>query len=60
MPIYIMCLPPENPQDLLDYFLSGVTEIAFNFEVFDEKLANQLLRGKIKKIDMVESLKSIE
>ena len=46
MPIYLMCLPSINILDIVDYVECGVTEIGFNIEVFDRKLAKQYMPGK--------------
>jgi len=46
MPIYLMCLPPQRKEDIEDYVESGVTEFAFNMEVYDRKLALRYMPGK--------------
>lgn len=45
-PIYLMCLPSFNLTDIEEYVRCGVTEIGFNLEVFDRKLAKQYMPGK--------------
>ena len=45
-PIYLMITPPRNAKILEQFFKEGVTEIAFNMELFDRKLAKQYLPGK--------------
>lgn len=45
-PVYIMTTPPKN-LDILDQMKEcGVTEVAFNIEFFDRKLAEELMPGK--------------
>lgn len=46
MPIYLMCLPSTNLSDIEEYVQCGVTEIGFNLEIFDRKLARQYMPGK--------------
>lgn len=46
MNIYLMCLPPRNLDDINEYVAAGVTEVAFNIEIFDRKLAKKLMPGK--------------
>ena len=46
MPIYLMCLPPQRKEDVEDYVRAGVTEFAFNMEVYDRSLALQYMPGK--------------
>lgn len=48
LPIYLMSIPPENLQVLEKYKLSGITEVAFNIEIWDRKLAERLMPGKGK------------
>lgn len=48
MPIYLMCLPPQREADIADYVEAGVTEFAFNMEVYDQSLAIQYMPGKGK------------
>lgn len=45
-PIYVMTLPPKDDSKLLDYYNAGVTEVAFNIEIYDRKLARQIMPGK--------------
>ena len=47
-PIYLMCLPPRNLSVLKTWHDAGVTEIAFNMELFDRDLAEQYMPGKGK------------
>lgn len=46
MNIYLMCLPPQNLDDINEYVASGVTEVAFNIEIFDRNLAKKIMPGK--------------
>lgn len=45
-PIYLMSLPPKNIDILKTLKAAGVTEVAFNLEVFDRTLAEQYMPGK--------------
>lgn len=45
-PIYLMSLPPQDPEILLYLKESGITQVAFNLEVFDRDLALQYMPGK--------------
>lgn len=46
MPIYLMCLPPRERDDILAYAEAGVTEFAFNMELYDRALALRYMPGK--------------
>lgn len=46
MPIYLMCLPPQQKADIEDYVKAGVTEFAFNMEIYDRALALKYMPGK--------------
>lgn len=46
MPIYLMCLPPRRQTDIEDYVRAGVTEFAFNMELYDRALARRYMPGK--------------
>lgn len=46
MPIYLMCLPSIDREDIEEYVYAGVTEIGFNIEVFDRNLAREYMPGK--------------
>ena len=48
VPIYLMCLPPRRKEDIEDYVRAGVTEFAFNMEIYDRSLALQYMPGKGK------------
>lgn len=45
-PIYLMSLPPQKEETLYALKESGITEIAFNLEVFDRNLAKYYMPGK--------------
>ena len=47
-PIYLMSLPPKNKNIIKDYYKSGITEIAFNLEVYDREVAKKIMPGKGK------------
>lgn len=46
IPIYLMSLPPANPQILYQYKEAGIDEVAFNIEIWDRNLAEKLMPGK--------------
>lgn len=48
MPIYLMCLPDKNIENIKEYVKLGVNEIGYNIEVFDRKLALKYMPGKGK------------
>ncbi len=48
IPIYLMCLPPSNRDMLKQYKDAGITEVAFNIEIWDRQLAERLMPGKGK------------
>lgn len=45
-PIYLMTLPPKDVRILAKLKQAGVTEVAFNLEVFDRSLARRYMPGK--------------
>ena len=45
-PIYLMSLPPYDVKRLEALYIAGVTEVAFNLEIFDRNLAVQFMPGK--------------
>lgn len=45
-PIYLMCLPPEKTSALRRWYQAGITEVAFNIEIFDRELAKKYMPGK--------------
>lgn len=48
IPIYLMSLPPNNAKILRDYKEAGITEVAFNIEIWDRKIAQKIMPGKGK------------
>ena len=48
IPIYLMSLPPNNAEILRAYKDAGITEVAFNIEIWDRKIAEKLMPGKGK------------
>lgn len=46
--IYLMSIPPQTTEVLIDLYTSGITEVAFNMEMFDRVLALQIMPGKGK------------
>ena len=45
-PLYLMSLPPQNLEIIDELYNSGISEIAFNIEIFHEYLARQYMPGK--------------
>ena len=45
-PIYLMSLPPKDVQILSRLKQAGVTEVAFNLECYDRRLARRYMPGK--------------
>jgi biotin synthase-related radical SAM superfamily protein len=45
-PIYVMCLPPKNHKLVEMLYEAEINEIAFNIEIFDRKIARQIMPGK--------------
>ncbi|MCL2311873.1 MAG: ATP-grasp domain-containing protein [Firmicutes bacterium] len=45
-PVYVMCLPPEDPRLIELLYDTGIDEIAFNIEVFDREIAKKIMPGK--------------
>lgn len=46
IPIYLMSLPPQNKNLLKAYKEAGITEVAFNIEIWDRKIGNRIMPGK--------------
>lgn len=46
--IYLMSIPPQTPEILADLYKAGITEVAFNMEIFDRVQALQIMPGKGK------------
>lgn len=45
-PIYLMAPPPHEKRILHQLKQSGITEVSFNIEIFDRKIAKKLMPGK--------------
>lgn len=45
-PIYLMAPPPHEKRILHQLKQSGITEVSFNIEMFDRKIAKELMPGK--------------
>lgn len=45
-PIYVMCVPPSSTKVLDSFYEAGVTEIAFNIEIWDRDIAREFMPGK--------------
>lgn len=45
-PIYLMITPPDNLDTLHMLYAAGITEVAFNLEVFNRTLAQKYMPGK--------------
>lgn len=46
MPIYIMSLPPYDDTIIEKYYRAGVSEVAFNIEIWNRSIAQQVMPGK--------------
>lgn len=46
MPIYLMCLPSVDINDIDEYVKVGITEVGFNIEIFDRNIAKKYMPGK--------------
>ena len=46
IPIYLMSLPPKKPEILEQYKNSGISEVAFNIEIWNRELAREIMPGK--------------
>lgn len=46
--IYLMAIPPQDLYVLEQLKNAGITEVAFNLEIFDRELASQIMPGKGK------------
>lgn len=46
--IYLMSIPPSNPGILDNLYSAGITEVAFNLEIFNRDFAVQVMPGKGK------------
>lgn len=45
-PLYLMSLPPQNPSYVKNLYEAGISEMAFNIEIFDRALASRYMPGK--------------
>lgn len=45
-PIYLMSLPPKDTSILSRLKQSGITEVAFNIEIYDREIAKSIMQGK--------------
>lgn len=45
-PLYLMSLPPKNPRLIRELYEAGISEMAFNIEIFDRSLATKYMPGK--------------
>lgn len=57
--IYLMSIPPLCKEDIAALVNAGVSEFAFNIEVFDRQIAQQLMPGK-SKISIEHYLSSLQ
>ncbi|MBD5468413.1 MAG: ATP-grasp domain-containing protein [Lachnospiraceae bacterium] len=46
--IYLMSIPPSTTKTLTNLYNAGITEVAFNMEIFDRTYALQIMPGKGK------------
>lgn len=46
--IYLMTIPPASTEILTKLYAAGITEVAFNIEIFDRAYALQIMPGKGK------------
>lgn len=46
IPIYLMSLPPTKTEILEQYKNAGITEVAFNIEIWNRNLAQKMMPGK--------------
>ena len=45
-PLYLMSLPPKDPEIVRALYEAGISEMAFNIEIFDRTLAVKYMPGK--------------
>ncbi len=45
-PLYLMSLPPKDPGIIRDLYEAGISEMAFNIEIFNRVLAAKYMPGK--------------
>lgn len=58
-PIYLMSLPPDNISHIYDYYQLGLNEVAFNIEIYNRKIAAELMPGK-GKIPLTQYMNALE
>lgn len=58
-PIYLMSLPPKDISHIYDYYQLGLNEVAFNIEIYDRKIACQLMPGK-GRIPLTQYMNALE
>lgn len=46
IPIYLMSLPPTKPEILDQYKNAGISEVAFNIEIWNRTLSKEIMPGK--------------
>lgn len=54
-----MSLPPEDISHIYDYYQLGLNEVAFNIEIYDRRIAAQLMPGK-GKIPLTQYMNALE
>lgn len=45
-PLYLMSLPPKDSRLIRELYEAGISEMAFNIEIFDRNLATKFMPGK--------------
>lgn len=45
-PLYLMSLPPKDPKLIQDLYKAGISEMAFNIEIFNRSMAAKYMPGK--------------
>lgn len=45
-PVYLMTVPPDDLAVLTEYERAGITEVAFNIEIWDREAAREFMPGK--------------
>jgi len=58
-PIYLMCLPPKDLSVIESWYNIGITEIAFNLEIYNRDLAKNYMPGK-GAISLAQYLSALE
>lgn len=60
LPIYLMAVPPADLGELDALYQSGINEIAFNIEIYDEKIADNIIPGKHREVGLQRYLHAIK